>query len=266
MEKEENDPMRPSKCRVEKADIFIVKEIQNVVSIQFRDQFFEHIGNLDARNFVFRQLNQIKQSDSVRALILNFSLETADKAHYKNFFLDEARTKRKLGIYRYGNVINQLIMTIIGLGKIVIFICHGELISLFLNLGLACHYRIASATTVFHNAYLELGMLPIGGGPFFLGRLLGTPKALEILLLNDQITADRAHQLGLVERVVPPADLEKTALEIAQRFALYPPRSLKGLIRLLNYSRRDLDEYLRFENHEFISILEQTAFADRGAA
>jgi len=62
-------------------------------------------------------------------------------------------------------------------------------------------------------------------------------------------------ELGIVDQVVPYQELEKKAIQLALRLANRPTRSLAGIKRLINYSMRDLNDYLSFENQEIMKIL-----------
>jgi len=126
---------------------------------------------------------------------------------------------------------------------------------LFLNVSLACDYRIVADDTVFQNPYFKLGLVPIGGGAFFLSRRLGRSKALEILLADKDITADEAKKLGIVDKVVPQEELEKAAVDTARYFAQKPARSLAGLKKLINYSLMDLKDYMALEYQELIKAI-----------
>jgi enoyl-CoA hydratase/carnithine racemase len=103
-------------------------------------------------------------------------------------------------------------------------------------------------------------MLPKGGGPFFLSRMVGPVKAYEILLLHKDISAHEAMRYGIVDQVVPLEKLEEAALDIAHRFGQIHPRSLAGIKRLVNYSTRDLEEYLEIENQEISGIVDSRDF------
>ena len=142
------------------------------------------------------------------------------------------------------------------LNKIVVHATSGEVISLYLNVSLACDYRIIADNTVFQNPFLELGLLPKGGGPFFISKKLGFSKAYEFYLLNKEIPAYEALRLGIVDRVVSFKELEREALELSHRFCQIPSPTLTGFKRLLNYSMKDLEDYLAFENDEFMKIIE----------
>jgi 2-(1,2-epoxy-1,2-dihydrophenyl)acetyl-CoA isomerase len=166
-------------------------------------------------------------------------------------------------IGRFLNIVDQLILTIVDLNKIVIHAYSGRVLSLFLNIGLACDYRIVANNTVFQNPSLELGIVPIGGGAFFLPKMLGYRKAYEILLSGKDITAREAISLGIVDQITPLDKLEETALETAQRFSQKPVSSLAVIKRLLNYSRKDLEDYLRLENEELLRIFLSSDFRDK---
>jgi len=75
------------------------------------------------------------------------------------------------------------------LNKIVVHADSGEVIPLFLKVNLACDYRVVAENTVFRNPCLELGLDPKGGGGFFLSKMLGRSKALEVLLYEGDIPA-----------------------------------------------------------------------------
>ena len=93
-------------------------------------------------------------------------------------------------------------------------------------------------------------MLPKGGGPFFLSRMLDSWKAYEMLLLRRQVTAQEALALALVDTVVPVDELEQTAIKVAEDFRKIPLSTISGIKRLKNYSMHDLESYLELENEE----------------
>ena len=95
-----------------------------------------------------------------------------------------------------------------------------------MDLALACDFRTAATTARFAETYAKIGLLPGGGGAYFLPRIVGTAKALELLLTADFIDANEALSIGLVNHVfADDALLEKTR-EIAARIASMPPYSV----------------------------------------
>ena len=98
-------------------------------------------------------------------------------------------------------------------------------------------------------------MVPTGGGAFFLPKLLGRGKAYEILLSDKDIHAHEALKLGIVNTIVPVAELEASALEAANRFGRKPAGTLSGIKKLMNYAYKDLNDYMDFEKQVFINML-----------
>ena len=92
---------------------------------------------------------------------------------------------------------------------------------------LACDLRIASETASFGQPEINLGIIPGGGGTQRLTRLVGEGKAMELILTGDIIDAQTAFNLGLVNMVVPAADLEAKTMEMANRIAEKSPIALR---------------------------------------
>ena len=82
------------------------------------------------------------------------------------------------------------------MSQIVIHADSGNVLPLFLNISLACDYRIVADNTLFQNPCLEFGLVPKGGGAFFLSKIMGGSKAYEFLLSEEDIAAEEALRLG----------------------------------------------------------------------
>ena len=141
------------------------------------------------------------------------------------------------------------------MNQIVIHTNSGKVLPLFLNASLACDYRIVADNTIFQNPCLEFGLVPKGGGAFFLSRILGVSRAYKIMLAEEDITAHEALKLGLVDEVVSFDELRDAAFRTAEQFTRKPGRSLRCCKRLLNYSLKNLREYLDFETQELASLI-----------
>ncbi|HVG21257.1 MAG TPA: enoyl-CoA hydratase-related protein [Blastocatellia bacterium] len=132
--------------------------------------------------------------------------------------------------------------------KPVIAMINGYCLGGGCELALACDIRIASETASFGQPEINLGIIPGGGGTQRLTRLVGEGKAMELILTGDIIKAQEAYNLGLVNAVVPAADLESRTMEMANRIAEKSPialRMAKEAVKLA--SRSNLDEGLRRE-------------------
>ncbi|MFC1839356.1 enoyl-CoA hydratase/isomerase family protein [Thermodesulfobacteriota bacterium] len=244
------------------SDCFTVSRMDNAGIIHFKEHMLFHVTELSTRDAVINHLDQFSKDDSIKTIELISSLEKRDQKDYFDFYDELLKSKYDLNaFYRLCNVVNQFILKIVGLDKFVIHVNAGDVIPLFFNISLACDYRIIADNTIYHNPYIEFGLLPKGGGPFFLSRILDSWKTYEILLLRRKITAQEALKFGLVDKVVPVDELERTAFEFSQNFKKIPLRTLSGIKRLKNYSMHDLEQYLELENEELRNIVEQVVWS-----
>ena len=132
--------------------------------------------------------------------------------------------------------------------KPVIAMINGYCLGGGCELALACDLRVASDTASFAQPEINLGIIPGGGGTQRLTRLLGEGRAMEMILTGDMIDAQTAYNFGLVNLVIPVADLETKTMELAARIAEKSPVALrlaKEAIKIA--SRSNLDEGLRRE-------------------
>jgi enoyl-CoA hydratase len=105
-----------------------------------------------------------------------------------------------------------------------------------LDLALACDIRIASTRAKLGETYIKLGLNPGNGGTYFLPRLVGSGLAAELALTGDIVDAQRAAQIGLVNRVVEPEALLDSAIALAARIAGYPRLALEATKQQLRQS------------------------------
>ncbi|WP_236584687.1 enoyl-CoA hydratase/isomerase family protein [Streptomyces sp. MBT53] len=141
---------------------------------------------------------------------------------------DVARTIR-LGAQR-------LIAAVLDCEKPVIAAVNGTAAGLGAHLALACDLVLAAESARFIEVFVRRGLVPDGGGAYLLPRLIGPQRAKELMFFGDALTATDAERLGLVNRVVPDGELEKTSREWAQRLATGPTRALALTKQLVNAS------------------------------
>lgn len=116
------------------------------------------------------------------------------------------------------------------------------------SLALACDLRIAATTAKFGSAYVKVGLADDTGGAWFLSRLVGPAKALELYLSGEVIDAEEALRIGMVNRVVPAEELAETTYAFARRLAR-GPRDAIALIKqtIQGGLRQPLREFLEEE-------------------
>ncbi|MBS0241300.1 MAG: enoyl-CoA hydratase/isomerase family protein [Proteobacteria bacterium] len=108
------------------------------------------------------------------------------------------------------------------MGKPTIAALPGAAAGAGFSMALACDMRIAADTATMTTAFAKVGLTGDYGGTYLLTQLVGTAKARELYLLADKIDMKEALRLGMVNWVVPRAELEKTTMEIAKRLASGP--------------------------------------------
>ncbi len=140
---------------------------------------------------------------------------------------------------------------------------HGVVAGAGVSLLLACDLAIAAEGTRFNLAYANVGASCDGSSSWSLPRVVGLRKALEIALLGETLDAAEALRLGLVNRVVPVAELEAQTDHLAQRLASGPTRALGEMKQLLRGSQQaSLREQLDAEAAAFLRCAATQDFND----
>ena len=138
----------------------------------------------------------------------------------------------------------------------VVAAIHGYCLGGGLELAMACDIRIAAVGATLGLTEINLAIIPGGGGTQRLPRLVGHGRALLLNLTGDPISGTRAYEWGLVERVVPRAELESAAMEIARTLSQRSPHAM-AIVKELAAQTRDLSlaDGLRREAEGFMRCL-----------
>ncbi|MBW2459236.1 MAG: enoyl-CoA hydratase/isomerase family protein [Deltaproteobacteria bacterium] len=241
-----------------------VQWLRDMVVFRFANRPLFLATDLALRDSLLTALDRCGHRDEIRVVVLVGFPEKTERCEYEDFYRATLGKADRLAVGRMLNVFNQLILTIVGLSKPVIFVDGGRIISQFLNVGLACDYRIVSESTVIEKAYLRHSMLPKGGGAWLLGKLLGRSKAYRLLLAEEDVTAVEALRLGLVDEVVPDERLHEAGLAAARRFGALPPATVAGVKQLLGVEMRELSDFLERESQEVLMAAMKSDLATTG--
>ncbi|MDN4074438.1 enoyl-CoA hydratase/isomerase family protein [Fictibacillus terranigra] len=124
------------------------------------------------------------------------------------------------------------------------------------ELQMACHLSIASDTAELGQPEIRLGIMPGYGGTQRLPRQIGQRRALELLLTGDRISAQKAADLGLINRIVPQERLLDEALKWAKQLADGPPLAMKGILdAVYRGSEVQLDEGMEIERNNVKRVM-----------
>lgn len=138
------------------------------------------------------------------------------------------------------------------LGKPVIARLNGFTLGGGMELAMACHLRIAADTARLGQPEINLGVLPGFGGTQRLQKLTSRAATLELCLLGSPISAARACELGIVNRVVAAAELDEVVAQVAGQLARSAPQALRAILdAVIHGGECPLDQALEFETQAF---------------
>lgn len=245
-------------------ELFSARQIDEVTVLHLKGNLLRHFSDLHLKETLFDCLHKISAMEDAKVVLLFGSTEKFNRIEAIDFFKELSQPGVDVNrISRIYYAVNQLILMIRQIPKLVVHADAGEVIAPFMNVGLACDYRIVEEDTVFQYPTLELGLVPKGGGIFFLSKIIGVSKTLDLLLSGEDINAEQALGLGLVNKVVPAASLETDALETARKFARRPLKLISGTKKLLNFLSNDLPVFLELENQVLLDAIGSERFRRR---
>jgi 2-(1,2-epoxy-1,2-dihydrophenyl)acetyl-CoA isomerase len=139
---------------------------------------------------------------------------------------------------------------VVACNKPVIAAVNGTTAGAGFGLALACDIRIASEAARFSAIFVRRGLSPDFGCSFFLPRIVGLARALELMYTGEMIDAQEALRLGLVSRLTPPDELMPAALELAGRIAKGASLAIEATKRLVYRTlEREMEDHLRLEEY-----------------
>ena len=165
-----------------------------------------------------------ERRDDVAAVVLTGS---GDKAFAAGADIGELAAMGPVEAGAYARFGQSIFDRLERLPKPVIAAVNGFALGGGCELAMAAHMRVAADKASFGQPEVKLGLIPGFAGTQRLTRLVGKARALELLLTGDHVRADRALEMGLVNRVVPQAEVVAAARELAQAIRRVAPRAVQ---------------------------------------
>src|SRR6266699_4497305 len=188
------------------------------------------------------------RDDAIRCVVITGAGRAFGSGQDLTSFVPRSNTAALLRVSEQLTNYHRLVLALRGMPKPVIAAVQGVAAGISCNIALACDLRIAADNARFIEAFARIGLVPDGGGGFFLPRLVGMGKSLEMSMLADEVSGQEAERLGLVNRCVPLDEFEEATEAFAQRLAAGPTRAYALIKELMNQSlESDLETTLRFE-------------------
>lgn len=209
--------------------------------------------SLEMRTGLAEYAAQVEFDDAVRCVVIrgaggHFMAGGDIKNFKRRQTLDHAQRKREVltGL----NILHYALYRLRRMPKPVLASVQGAAAGAGVSLMAACDLAIVAEDAFFYFGYANLGLSPDGSGTYFLPRLLGLRRTLEMTLLPERMDAATALDWGLVNRVVPAADLEAETRKLAERLAAGPTAAYGRAKALLEASfGNSLETQLELEGH-----------------
>lgn len=177
-------------------------------------------------------MSECKQDGTVRVVILT---GVGDKAFIAGADINEFVGKSPAMIMGFAELGHNVVRIMETMGKPIVAAVNGYALGGGLEISMACDMRFASDKARFGQPEILLGLIPGMGGTQRLSRLVGIGLARELIMSGEQVTAQRAYEIGLVNRVFPAEQLMEETKKFAQRLAGLPPFALRMAKYAINY-------------------------------
>jgi enoyl-CoA hydratase/carnithine racemase len=163
---------------------------------------------------------------------------------------------------KFGDAPIRFMKTFATIDKPVVAAVDGLCVGIGTILLLHCDFVVASEWSIFSAPYADIGMPPEGGASLLAPLILGYHRAFELLVLGEQFDSQRAVQSGLINRVVPPEEVDAAAFGYAKALAAKPPEAVRMGRRLMRGDRRDVLTRINQEAAGFADLLRSPAALD----
>ena len=168
-------------------------------------------------------LHEAAQSEAVRAVVITGN----GKAFSAGQDLGEAVAPDGPGLERIlSEHYNPIIQQLVALEKPVVALVNGVAAGAGANIALACDIVIAHEQASFIQAFSKIGLIPDSGGTYLLPRLIGSQKALALMMTGDKVSASEAERMNMIYKAVPAQEFESFGNDLVERLAKMPTKAL----------------------------------------
>lgn len=197
-----------------------------------------------------KNLLEIESNPSIKVVIITSS---GGKAFCTGIDITEIKDFTSLQMYDFCLQSRSVFNIVENLAKPTIAVINGLALGGGCELSLTCDFRLAGENARFGQPEINLGIIPGGGGTQRLPRLIGLAHAKELLLLGEMIDAARAKEYGLVNQVLPEAELMPAAEQLAKKLASKAAVAMQVLKKTVNTGQNmDLPSATQFEIESFM--------------
>lgn len=205
-------------------DTIIYEKREGIAHVTLNRPKSLNVYNIRMRDDLYQVLGAIKEDTDIRVAIFKGA---GEKAFCAGADLNEFLTAPPPVMARQVRFQRDIWRLFLNLPQPLIAAVQGYALGSGVEIALCCDIRIGSEDVRFALPEVGLGIIPAAGGTQTLPRIIGRSKALEILLTNPWVDAEEAYRIGLINQVVPKAELLKRADELARRIAAHDPLAVR---------------------------------------
>ena len=122
-----------------------------------------------------------------------------------------------------------------------------------MSLALACDMRVGCENSRFRTVFIERSLSPDSGMSYFLPRIVGASRALDLIFTSRTVAAEEAYRIGLLDRLTTSDNLLEESMALAKQIAFWPPVAMQVARRVLQHSQEStLEEQLKYETHGLV--------------
>jgi enoyl-CoA hydratase/carnithine racemase len=155
----------------------------------------------------------------------------------------------------YMDEFHALVRAIVQSPRPTIAMMDGAAVGFGADIAFACDLRVATPRAYAQEKFVKIGLMPDGGGSFWLPRLVGTARAMRMILLAEKVEGLELYELGIVTKLVAPDQLREATLDLARRIEAGPPLAFAAIRRALYGNWGDVEAALRRERDEQLKLL-----------
>jgi len=231
-----------------------------VLILKFGEDAYDFLTDLDKRNRYFQMMDAVENDEDIKVILTLCEPDSLNEDAYVRFlrricgtdialedigssweFKENTDRIKQLRFHRYA------IERRVASKKIIIDGLRGTIVTPFFGETLTADLRYASDGMCFSLAHKKYGLHPAGALAFFLPKYIGQGRAVELMLTADYIDAKQAHELGLINRILPAVDFESQCIELAKEVSRVSMETLTSTKLLLTSYKKELDNYFEAE-------------------
>lgn len=238
----------------------------SIATVTFNRPKARNALSTEMRASLVENLHELEENDDIRCVVMrgegDHFMAGGDVKRMSKLVQQPPETLRNHFI-QHIHALHPIMFAMRRMPKPVVASVAGAAAGAGVSMALACDLIIAAEDAFFTLAYCHIGTSPDGSSSFYLPRMVGLKKAMEIALLGDNFSATKAREMGMVNFVVPPDQLEPETRKLSERLAIGPTHVYGNTKRLLNRSlENEFESQLQMEAECFADCATRNDFKE----